>query len=168
MSTLYVDNLEPNLGSQVEIPDLKPPIGNVINSHRVVCNSYLSLSTNQTWTDIPLGTFSYTPKQPDSLLQIEVVAHVFSPTTTTWSGASVRCLVDGTSVSSTSVGVHYGAASFTNDDMAYAIDLSEYTCTSASAITVKAQAYTHLGQSSPATHVNLYGYGHVRVTEIAQ
>ena len=24
MSTLYVDNLEPNLGSQVEIPDFKP------------------------------------------------------------------------------------------------------------------------------------------------
>ena len=30
MSTLYVDNLEPNLGSQVEIPDLKPLAGSVV------------------------------------------------------------------------------------------------------------------------------------------
>ena len=31
MSTLYVDNLAPNLGSQVEIPQLKPLAGSVIN-----------------------------------------------------------------------------------------------------------------------------------------
>ena len=30
MSTLYVDNLQPNLGSQVEIPNLKPLAGSVV------------------------------------------------------------------------------------------------------------------------------------------
>jgi hypothetical protein len=32
MSTLYVDNLQPNLGSQVEIPDLKPLAGQVVQT----------------------------------------------------------------------------------------------------------------------------------------
>ena len=166
MSTLYVDNLQPNLGSQVEIADLKPPIGNVINSHRVVCNSNITLSTNATWTDIPLGTFSYTPKQPDSLLQIEVVAHFNNQPTTAWTGGAVRCLVDGTSVSSTPPSAHYGVAGYDNYDMGYAIDLSEYTCTSASAVTIKAQGYTHTGGGY--TEINRYGLGYVRVMEIAQ
>jgi len=36
MSTLYVDNLEPNLGSQVEIPDLKPLAGSVLQIQQSV------------------------------------------------------------------------------------------------------------------------------------
>lgn len=35
MSTLYVDNLQPNLGSQVEIPNLKPLSGFIINTWEV-------------------------------------------------------------------------------------------------------------------------------------
>jgi hypothetical protein len=166
MSTLYVDNLQPNLGSQVEIPDLKPPIGNVINSHRVVCNSNITLGTNETWTDLPLGTFSYTPKQPDSLLQIEVVTHIYGVAFGGWAGAAVRCLVDGTSVSSTPYSTHFGLATNNNSDMGYAIDLSEYTCTSASAVTIKAQAYTYQGLAY--TIINTYGLGYIRVLEIAQ
>jgi hypothetical protein len=154
------------LGSQVEIPDLKPPIGNVINAQKVVCNSLLTLSTNQTWTDIPLSTFSYTPKQSDSLLQIEVVAHVYGSAFAGWATAAVRCLVDGTSVSSTPQNIHYGAGTNNDAAMSYAIDLSEYTCTSASAITIKAQAFTHQGASY--TFLNTYGLGYVRVLEIAQ
>jgi hypothetical protein len=154
------------LGSQVEIADLKPPIGNVINSHRVVCNSNITLSTNATWTDIPLGTFSYTPKQPDSLLQIEVVSHFNNQLRPAWTGGAVRCVIDGTPVSSTPPGPHYGVGSYDSYDMGYAIDLSEYTCTSASAITIKAQAYTHTGAAY--TEINRYGLGYVRVMEVAQ
>jgi hypothetical protein len=156
------------LGSQVEIADLKPPIGNVINAQRVVCNSNITLSANQTWTDIPLSTFSYTPKQSDSLLQIEVVAHVYGngAAISTWSGAAVRCLVDGTTTSSTPPNIHYGLAPYNDYVMGYAIDLSEYTCTSASAVTIKAQAYTHAGASN--AFLNTYGLGYVRVLEIAQ
>lgn len=40
MSTLYVDNLEPNLGSQVEIPDLKPLTGSVVNVTRWTTSSF--------------------------------------------------------------------------------------------------------------------------------
>ena len=166
MSVLYVDNLQPNLGSQVEIADLKPPIGNVINSHRVVCNSPITLSAAATWTDIPLGTFSYTPKQPDSLLHIEVVAHVHGSISSGWTGGSVRCLVDGTSVSSTPPSTPHGVSNYQDYDMAYAIDLAEYTCTSASAITIKAQAYAPFNSTS--TIINTYGFGYVRVMEIAQ
>ena len=167
MSILYVDNLQPNLGSQVEIPNLKPPAGTVINSERVVCNTGITLAADATWTDIPLGTFSYTPKQPNSLLQIEVVAHVFgSYVSNTWSGGAVRCLVDGVSVSNTPQGNYHGVANLSDWGMAYAIDLSEYTCTSASAVTIKAQAFAITAATN--TTFNLYGFGHVRVTEIAQ
>lgn len=167
MSILYVDNLQPNLGSQVEIPNLKPPVGTVINSHRVVCNSNITLTTDAAWTDIPLGTFSYTPKQPNSLLQIEVVAHIFAAASpSAWTGAAVRCLVNGTSASSLPVSTHHARSALNNNDMAYGIDLSEYTCTSASAVTIKAQAFAITGATS--TVINQYGLGYVRVMEIAQ
>ena len=167
MSTLYVDNLQPNLSSQVEIPNLKPPAGTVINSTRVVCNSGITLSTNATWTDIPLGTFSYTPKQPDSLLHIEAVAHVYGAYTAgAWSGGAVRCLVDGVSVSTAPPANYHGVANLSDYNMGYAIDLSQYTCTSASAVTIKAQAYAITAATT--TIFNTYGFGHVKITEIAQ
>ena len=52
MSTLYVDNLQPNLGSQVEIPALKPLAGSIINV-QVVRNS--TEITSSTAGNIDLG-----------------------------------------------------------------------------------------------------------------
>ena len=51
MSTLYVDNLEPNLGSQVEIPDFKPHAGMVIQQ--------VSYHSDATWSTTS-GNFSST------------------------------------------------------------------------------------------------------------
>ena len=59
MSTLYVDNLEPNLGSQVEIPDLKPNAESIINTERSCAyNAYVD-NTSTTFTDAI--TWTYTP-----------------------------------------------------------------------------------------------------------
>jgi hypothetical protein len=46
MSTIYVDNLQPNLGSQVEIPQLKPLTGSVVQ----VVNAYANATTTTTAT----------------------------------------------------------------------------------------------------------------------
>ena len=63
MSTLYVDNLQPNLGSQVEIPALKPNAESVINTQRLVHTaSYDHSSTSYadaiTWTYTPVSATS--------------------------------------------------------------------------------------------------------------
>lgn len=47
MSTLYVDNLAPNLGSQVQIPNLKPLAGSVV---QVVQHTDTTSYTNSTTT----------------------------------------------------------------------------------------------------------------------
>lgn len=58
MSTLYVDNLEPNLGSQVEIPDLKPIVGSVINQELVTTVTSVGVSANSLTS---VWAPSYTP-----------------------------------------------------------------------------------------------------------
>lgn len=58
MSTLYVDNLQPNLGSQVEIPNLKPNSGNVIKTQLLTNTSNADI-TSTSYTDAM--TFTYTP-----------------------------------------------------------------------------------------------------------
>jgi len=56
MSTLYVDNLAPNLGSQVEIPDLKPLAGSVVRAGSAKHSNYAANSTVNTW----LETYTFT------------------------------------------------------------------------------------------------------------
>ena len=52
MSTLYVDNLEPNLGSQVEIPDLKPLAGSVVQVVQATSTTPLTLTAGGVvWTN---------------------------------------------------------------------------------------------------------------------
>ena len=74
MSTLYVDNLEPNLGSQVEIPDFKPHAGMVIQQ--------VSYHSDATWSTTS-GNFSstyaavtITPKFANSKMSIWVSGSV--------------------------------------------------------------------------------------------
>lgn len=52
MSTLYVDNLQPNLGSQVEIPDLKPLAGSVVQVVQATSTTILELTAGGVvWTN---------------------------------------------------------------------------------------------------------------------
>lgn len=51
MSTLYVDNLQPNLGSQVEIPDLKMPSGSVVRMGHAKHSTYVTSAVASTWVE---------------------------------------------------------------------------------------------------------------------
>ena len=61
MSTLYVDNLQPNLGSQVEVPDLKPLTGSVVQMKRVAVNTVTS-TTSSSYVTHMSAQFDETPK----------------------------------------------------------------------------------------------------------
>jgi hypothetical protein len=50
MSTLYVDNLQPNLGSQVEIPQLKPLAGSIVQVKQTVLTTRASYSGTSFFT----------------------------------------------------------------------------------------------------------------------
>lgn len=73
MSTLYVDNLQPNLGSQVEIPQLKPLAGSVVQVVSVTKTDTFSIS-GATFTDIADLSVSITPTSATN--KILVVASV--------------------------------------------------------------------------------------------
>ena len=68
MSTLYVDNLQPNLGSQVEIPALKPISGSVVQ----VVQDYKTDATVYNGVDTyhNVMTVSITPKYANSKMLI--------------------------------------------------------------------------------------------------
>lgn len=51
MSTLYVDNLQPNLGSQVEIPDLKMPSGTIVRMGHAKHSTYANSTAANTWVE---------------------------------------------------------------------------------------------------------------------
>ena len=73
MSTLYVDNLEPNLGSQVEIPDLKPLTGSVV---QIKSNTHTTFdSTANAWTDVVTQTI--TPKYDNSLIIVRYTGQLY-------------------------------------------------------------------------------------------
>jgi len=143
---------------------LVPSAGVPVNTHRVVCNASVTLSTSG-WTNVPSGSFSYTPKYSNSLLYIENIQHAYV-SQTGWESVAVRTLVDGTKVSDDPVNSsYYGFAIYNDRAMGYAVDTAEYTCTSSSAVTITAQV---LSLQGTGPQVNQYGLGHVKVTEIAQ
>ena len=51
MSTLYVDNLQPNLGNEVEIPDLKMPAGTIVRMGHAKHSTYVSSVLSNTWVE---------------------------------------------------------------------------------------------------------------------
>jgi hypothetical protein len=65
MSTLYVDNLQPNLGSQVEIPNLKPLAGSVINTWQAVKTDTQS-SQGFNFVDVTGLSITVTPSSVNS------------------------------------------------------------------------------------------------------
>jgi len=77
MSTLYVDNLQPNLGSQVEIPDLKPLAGSVVQVKEAAAPSSGTVTfTSNSFTDIGLSV-SITPTASSSKFLILYTCPVF-------------------------------------------------------------------------------------------
>ena len=73
MSTLYVDNLQPNLGSQVEIPDLKPLSGSVVQVVQGATSSQVDINTTASWTDLTGNQTYITPSSATSKVLVTVV-----------------------------------------------------------------------------------------------
>lgn len=69
MSTLYVDNLQPNLGSQVEIPSLKPLAGSVVQT--VYEESAIAVSTTSTSQSTVINA-TITPRYASSKIMVSV------------------------------------------------------------------------------------------------
>jgi len=103
MSTLYVDNLQPNLGSQVEIPNLKPLAGSVVQFKYAQVLNNTSSQTNNTATYVAATDYSITitPKYADSLLVVSgKIGFYVTGGATPYAFASV--FRDGVDVSSSS------------------------------------------------------------------
>jgi len=65
MSSLYVDNIVPNLGSQVQIPQLKPLTGSVINTWQAVKTDTQS-SQGFNFVDVTGLSITVTPSSVNS------------------------------------------------------------------------------------------------------
>jgi hypothetical protein len=166
MSTLYVDNLQPNLGSQVEVPNLKPVAGTSINTSQVDLYGKQTSTTGSTWLDITDASISYTPKASNSKLYIELSSHAYVyDTNASWHSCDFRITVDGTQVSQ-GADTEFGIATYTDRLMAYGIVFAEYDVTSSSAVTIAGQYISnYIGNT---LYLNYYGAGCLKVTEIAQ
>jgi len=72
MSTLYVDNLQPNLGSQVEIPDLKHNPGSLVQIKYAQSLSNTTSQANNTTNYVVVTgcSITITPKYTNSLLVV--------------------------------------------------------------------------------------------------
>ena len=73
MSTLYVDNLQPNLGSQVAIPNLKPLAGSVVGAGSVTWEGELVITSS---TPVLFGNvLTYNLVNPSNKLVVTGVAY---------------------------------------------------------------------------------------------
>ena len=77
MSTLYVDNLAPNLGSQVQIPNLKPLAGSVV---QVVSDTFSTQYSTSSNSDVDFRSVTITPQYSSSkiLVLVNLMAKITS------------------------------------------------------------------------------------------
>lgn len=165
MSTLYVDNLQPNLGSQVEIPNLKPNSGTVIQYKAVEDDTSTTLAPNS--GKFTVVSLSFTPKSPDSLIRV------------TWSHGQTRKVSGAGTGSWLSGGVDIDGTSYTNlgigalgypeayADHRYMPSKTGYTSSWSGTKTVA--HWVLVGSTGSNWVVNHQGYfTHLEVMEIAQ
>ena len=109
MSTLYVDNLEPNLGNAVHAA------GHIIQCrHYEVGGSVQDVNTNAFTV---IGSVTFTPKFADSHILIRMVNHIYvqSRTVNDWRTGNIRLRRGTTFIGGDSTS-HYGEAFVLTDD----------------------------------------------------
>ena len=87
MSTLYVDNLQPNLGNQVEIPNLKPLAGAVVNTTRWTTSSFNGSGSTNAY--VALATLSLTAKA-GNIIQVSGVFPTRGAASSGWNLTLIR------------------------------------------------------------------------------
>jgi len=164
MSTLYVDNLQPNLGSKVEIPNLKPLAGSVVQVQ------YAQFTTDTTYSTVNVRTnvvsASITPTSTASkILILYTFASVWKTSSTSgtegeWSigkNGSQHVIVDGISGYTASTDRHSTTVSGTYLDSPATTSSLTYD------ISLK------LGSSSGGIRLNTEGgVSNITLMEIAQ
>jgi len=104
MSTLYVDNLQPNLGSQVEIPQLKPLAGNVIQVATASSGVQTTLAPGS--GEFNIVSLSFTPKSLNSIIRVAwshgQTTRVSSGGTSSWLSCGVK--IDGVNQQDLAIG----------------------------------------------------------------
>ena len=179
MTTLYVDNIAPNLQSKISAPNLTLPAGAVIQTQSVQCGSTgndLTLTTAGVWTDIPEAAITFTPKYSNSKILIETYQHGYlgnNGASNEWMGLLLRIMADSSNLSQTNANTaDYYAATYGGDnsrEMAYALESAYYSPDSTSAIAIKVQGFFRGATGgSKSVIVNRYGRGMLKVMEVAQ
>lgn len=113
MSSLYVDNIVPNLGSQVQIPNLKPLAGSVVQVVQGQTSTQVSTSVSASYTDTGLQA-SITPTSASNKILVIFNITVDYRTSTANFGAQIKLFRDATEISMDYVQGYY-ASSGTND-----------------------------------------------------
>ena len=116
MSTLYVDNLEPNLGSQVEIPDLKPLAGSVVQMVVGADTSTSNSAYSTSWTEVTSNLRTdITLKTANPIIHVTWIANPESDGSSTGSRLFTRIYyaINGTSFTN-HAGTHMMALGTTN------------------------------------------------------
>jgi len=97
MTTIYVDNIAPNLQSKVSAPNLALPSGSVVQVVKTTNQTETVLSSTATYVDITNMSLSITPKQTNSNFLITWnLQNVYFKNSA--SGCSFRIVKDGTAL----------------------------------------------------------------------
>jgi len=97
MTTLYVDNIAPNLQSKISAPNLQLPSGSVVQVQKhEFTSSQTILSTSL--VDVTDSEFNFTPTLSSSNLLIMCDVHYYNESSGTNNGWQLVVKVDGTPV----------------------------------------------------------------------
>jgi hypothetical protein len=151
MSTLYVDNLQPNLGSQVEIPDLKHNAGSVVQ-----CVQYYNASTPEEGTTSTSFVGSairktITPKYANSLIIVQSSSAMADPASGTY--VSAKMYINGSLMSGAS-SYHVGYQQLSHGRYAPFIFQGQHTCTSTASLEFRIYYRSGNGGQVRITHSN--------------
>lgn len=151
MSTLYVDNLQPNLGSQVEIPNLKPLAGSVlqVQSYKMPTGQ-ISSSGNNTWLNTGCNV-SITPTSTSNKVLVILSASTLANGTASY---AVRVQRNGTVINLHEM---YNNDSVWQGDSVSLVCLDSPASTSSVAYTVDMLAQT--GSSAQMRFNYMNGHG---------
>lgn len=99
MTTLYVDNIAPNLQSAISAPNLTLPAGAVVQFKTTTSTAVTALST-ATYTALSGLSMTFTPKYSDSYLYITYSSHVFlEQAPNAWQAAELKVYKGSTAIS---------------------------------------------------------------------
>ena len=105
MTTLYVDNIAPNLQSKISAPNLTLPTGSVIQVVNATATGSVLLS-GTTYTDLTGMSLNITPTSTSSKILIQYIVHSFnggsSSGNSLWGSCGIRLLRGSTTLQSDS------------------------------------------------------------------